>query len=106
MSTRAKNRAKEKRKKEKRARKEATRTLYESYKRQGINTKSKRSKSKNKKSKSATTTRKKNHAGGRCGNPGCIKCYGINFNPFLVNGKPQGMPHWMYQKWMKEKTNG
>lgn len=100
MSKASKTRAKQKNKKDKKARKEAKQTLYESYKRQGNNTKSRRSKTKIKR----VGPRKRIHPTGRCGNPGCIKCYGVFYGPFLKDGRPNKMPNWMWKRWMKEQT--
>ncbi len=103
MSKASKTRAKQKNKKDKKARKESKRTLYESYKRQDNNTKSRRSSFQSKAKKIGP--RKRTHSIGRCGNPGCIKCYGVFYEPFLdKKGQPEGMPNWMYRRWMKEQT--
>jgi len=95
MSKKSKKKAQLKRRNEKAARKAAQRARYESYMRSGSNTKSKRSQ-RNGKKKSG---RARNHPFGDCGNPGCRKCYGIHFRPFLNKGKPQGMPQWMWLRW-------
>ena len=102
MSKKCKAQGSEKRLKEKRNRKAVMQAQYQKFKEQGKNTKSKRSKRKASKAKSGITNI--NHPNGRCGNPGCIKCFGINFNPFLYKGKPLGMPCWMYLKWEGQRS--
>jgi len=97
VSNAAKTKHKEKRKKEKQSKKLAKKALYESYKNQGANTKSKRFQ-KTQKGKSLTTFIK--HPFRPCGNFGCIMCYGIDYKPFLTKkGIPRGMPQWLYMKW-------
>ena len=39
------------------------------------------------------------HPNGPCGNPGCKKCFPVNFRQFLVKGQPKNMPQWMWQMW-------
>jgi hypothetical protein len=93
---------KDKRAKEKQSRKAAQRALYESYKDQGITKNSKRFKRNSKKQKSIVST--KSHPTGSCGNVGCLKCNGVNFNQFLdKNKKPVGMPNWMFKQWLNQK---
>lgn len=102
MSKASTARTKEKRKKDKFAKKQAKKALYESYKKQGINKKSKRYKKKirNRKLVSGVS----HPDGGLCGNPACMVCYRIHFNPFLdKHGIPEGMPQWMYQRWIKTR---
>lgn len=97
MSKVSKTKAKKKRHDQKRARKAAQQALYESYKAQGINTKSKRSrKSFKSKAKGVSTI---SHPYGKCGNNGCIKCSGVYMKPFLKSKKPYQMPGWMYRLW-------
>jgi hypothetical protein len=95
MSKKSKKKAKLKRRSEKAARKAAQRARYEGYMKAGNNTKSKRSQRQGAK----RTTRTRNHPNGPCGNPGCIKCHGIHFRPFLRCGTPLGMPNWMWRHW-------
>jgi hypothetical protein len=92
-ASRAKTKAR--RKRERRARKQSQQEQYQKWRDLGINQKSKR------------FSRKK-HIGPKarkhprmCGNPACIKCYGLNFKPFLVKDKPKEMPQWMFQRWLK-----
>ena len=103
MSKKSKKKTKEKNQKAKRARKDAQRALYESFKNQGINTKSKRAR------KTSKSKRKMvdgiNHPNGACGNQGCIKCHGVHMKPFLRKGKPHRMPHWMYKLWLVHGDN-
>ena len=90
---------KDKRAKEKQSRKAAQRALYESYKDQGITKNSKRFKRNSKKQKSILST--KIHPVGSCGNVGCRRCHGVNFNQFLdKNNVPVGMPRWMHKRWV------
>ena len=70
MSKASKTRQRLERRKEKRARKEAKKALYESYKAQGKNKKSKRFVAK----KTLVNMRKHTHPKGPCGNVGCVKC--------------------------------
>lgn len=102
MSKKCKSAAKERRKAMKRARKQAMKAKYQAFKEAGKNTKSKRFAQRSKVKK---TARSKSHPLGRCGNPGCIKCFGIHFKPFLLKGKPHRMPHWMYLRWIKLEGN-
>ena len=87
----------ERRRREKFARKQAKKALYESYAKAGANSKSKRNKQKSKKNLVSGV----DHPDGECGNPGCKKCYGVNFAPFIKNGQPHQMPQWMWQRWKK-----
>lgn len=96
MSKKSKKAARNKRLLAKRAKKAAQKARYQKFAEMGKNTKSKRFRAKGKK-----TARKKDHPNGPCGNVGCIKCFGINFKPFLEKGKPKGMPQWMYIRWKK-----
>lgn len=103
MSQKTKNRRKIKRLADKRAKKAAMKTLYESYRDTGKNTLSRRNKKANMKAKSRVATVR--HATSQCGNPGCRRCQGVNFGPFLnKEGKPEGMPQWMYQLWAAEEA--
>lgn len=88
--------AKEKRKKEKKAQKDAMRALYASYRDSKTNSKrhSRRVKKTKKKAHNMIS-----HPDGECGNVGCRKCFPPNFNKFMKNGKPRGMPQWMYIEW-------
>jgi len=95
MSKVSKKRAAEKRRQQKFAKKQAKKALYESYANQGVNKKSKRFQKKGKKKLVSGI----DHPLGPCGNPGCIKCFGINFEPFLRKGIPFRMPQWMYLRW-------
>ena len=97
MSKKSKAKAKRKRRDKKRARKATQQALYDSYKKQGINTKSKRAR-KSAKNKGPKAT---NHLDGRCGNIGCIKCHGVHMKPYLRKGKPNRMPSWMYKLWSR-----
>ena len=96
MSKKSKTKAKEKRKNQKAARKAAQRALYESYMKQGKNTKSKRARKNEKTAKKVSAI---SHPDGKCGNPGCIRCFGIHYRPFLQKGVPYRMPHWMWMRW-------
>jgi len=98
MSKKCKSASKEKRKAMKRARKAAMQAKYQAFREAGKNSKSKRCLLRGKKRK---TARQVDHPYGKCGNPGCIKCFGIHFKPFLLKGKPHRMPHWMYLQWKK-----
>lgn len=101
MSKASKAKVKERRQKEKHAKKQAKIALYESYRKQGINSKSKRFRNKNAQKKLATSI---DHPYGKCGNHGCIKCYGLNFKPFLNRlGRPVNMSQWMWLKWKANK---
>ena len=102
MSKKSKSKAKDKRKAEKRARKQAMKAKYQAFRDASKNTKSRRFLVSNKKGRSA---RIQDHPLGKCGNPGCIKCYGVSYRNFLVKGKPYRMPNWMYQRW-KGSING
>jgi hypothetical protein len=73
MSKKAKSEAKRRRRAQKRARKAAQKALYESRKRDGINTKSKRYRFLAKRARKRKL-RVKRHAKGACGNVGCTKC--------------------------------
>ena len=97
MSKNSKTKSKERRKKEKAARKSIMRARYEGFIKAGKNTKSKRSQRIKKKS----SGRARSHPLGRCGNPGCIECYGVCYRPFLKKGEPKGMPQWMWLRWGK-----
>lgn len=95
MSKKSKNKAKIKRRNEKAARKAAQKARYESYMKTGTNRKSKRSQRKDGQVNVSTVS----HPFGQCGNPGCMRCYGVHFKPFLKNGKPSNMPQWMWLRW-------
>jgi len=97
MGKTSRTKSKEKRKEQKRARKNAQKALYESYMKQGKNTKSKRSTLNNKRKAKAISV--VSHPDGACGNPGCAKCFGVFFGPFLCKGKAYRMPQWMFMKW-------
>ncbi len=102
MSQKSKNRRKVKRLADKRAKKAAMKALYQSYRDAGKNSLSKRAKKSNTKAKGRIATTK--HNTDQCGNPGCIRCQGINFNPFLdKEGKPTkgSMPHWIWLMWSR-----
>ena len=77
MSKKAKSEAKKRRRAKKRAQKAAQKALYESRKREGQNTKSKRVRLKAKRTRSVKLQR---HRSGPCGNVGCRKC-----NPEVAN---------------------
>jgi hypothetical protein len=98
MSKNSRAKSKQERLKKKRAKKAATKARYQKYAEAGRNKKSKRFKSKKRK-----TISKKDHPNGRCGNPGCIRCFGLRAERFLVDGVPRGMPHKIWLKW-KEMT--
>ncbi len=84
------------RKKERTARKASRQAQYERWRDLGINTKSKRQVKKGRKG-----PRMRRHAIGNCGNPGCIRCFGVGFGPFLDKlGAPFNMPHWMWRLWV------
>lgn len=80
----------------KRALKQQKAALYESYKRAGKNKLSKRFRRNQKK-----LVKDHDHPQGVCGNPGCEKCHGVSFRPYLKKGKPCDMPHRLYLKWQK-----
>lgn len=101
MSKSSKAAAREKRKQSKFARKRAKKALYASYAEKGANKKSKRFLKKGLKKLAKGI---KHAFTGKCGNPGCKKCYGIYFGAFLKKGKPHRMPHWMYLAWCKENA--
>lgn len=71
MSKKAKNNAKRENLKRKRAKKAANTAQYQSWAREGENTKSKRAKSKAKKNRLVNTI---SHKDGDCGNIGCRRC--------------------------------
>ena len=98
MSKKSKAASKKKRQAAKRARKSARQALYESYRDRGINSKSRRSRLN---AKARNKMRSRTHPHGHCGNPGCIKCYGVHYKPFLVKGVPKSMPNWMWMRWSK-----
>ena len=100
MSKKSKTKAKEKRLKDKAQRKATQRALYESYMKQGKNTKSKRARKNSKATKSKRVTTE-SHPDGQCGNPGCTKCFGVYFKAFLVRRQPHNMPQWMWLLWEK-----
>lgn len=84
-----------KRLKEKRARKDAMRAQYKKFAEQGRVKGSKRAKKAMKKNISLVS-----HPCGPCGNPGCKKCFSVNYKPFLnKDGKPENMPQWMWQRY-------
>ena len=99
MSKKCKTQAKERRLREKRARKESQKLRYKSYAVAGGNSKSKRY-SRNSSNRTLSTA----HSLGKCGNIGCIRCFGVNFNPFLVKGKPHRMPQRMYIRWLEQQA--
>jgi hypothetical protein len=72
MGKKARTRRAEFRKKEKRARKERQRALYESYKLEGKNKKSKRVSLGAARARQVRTV---NHPNGACGNVGCERCF-------------------------------
>lgn len=98
MSKKSKTKSKERRLKDKAQRKATQRALYESYMKQGKNTKSKRA-VKNSKATKSKRVSNISHPDGKCGNPGCMKCFGIYFKAFLTGGLPRNMPHWMWLRW-------
>jgi len=100
MSKKSKASSSAKRLAQKRARKAAMQAQYQKYAEMGKNQKSKRNRSKNAR-KGITTV---SHPYGKCGNPGCTKCFGINFNPFLEGKVPVGMPPRMYSKWKEQRS--
>ena len=73
MSKKAKSEAKKRRRAKKRAVKAAQKALYESRKREGINTKSRRVRLRAKRTK-RLKLRVVKHRLGPCGNVGCTKC--------------------------------
>lgn len=79
----------------KRAAKQSQQALYESYKRAGRNLKSKRFVKGQRR-----LVKDHDHPHGECGNPGCTKCQGMSFRPYLKQGEPYNMPHKVYVKWM------
>ncbi|MBX3187818.1 MAG: hypothetical protein KF819_12415 [Labilithrix sp.] len=81
MSKKAKSEAKKRRRAKKRAQKAAQRALYESRKREGQNTKSKRVRLKAKRARRIRLVR---HRLGSCGNVGCKEC-----NPIPENVAPR-----------------
>ena len=91
----ARAKAKLRRLREKRARKQSMQATYDAWRDQGVNKKSKRSRKNAKKTLARNTT----HPLGACGNPGCVRCHGIRFRPFLQNGQPHHMPQSMFIKW-------
>jgi hypothetical protein len=98
LSKKSKTKSKERRRKDKAARKAAQRAKYEGFMKAGKNTKSKRAVQSARKRRGITCI---SHPDGKCGNPGCTKCFGVHFRPFLSKGKPKGMPHWMWMRWDK-----
>ena len=71
MSKKAKSAAKKRRRSKKRAMKAAQKALYESRKREGINTKSKRVRLRAKRTRKLRLVK---HRTGPCGNVGCREC--------------------------------
>lgn len=98
MSKKAKAASKKRRQDQKRTRKAARRALYESYRDRGVNSKSRRARNN---VRAQSSLRRGSHPEGRCGNPGCMECFGIRFKPFLVKSGPRDMPHWMWLRWSK-----
>jgi len=96
MSKKAKTKSQLKRARERKAQKEANRSRYEGYMARGINTKSKRNTARG---RGVSKVRATSHLLGMCGNIGCNKCFAMNFEPFLVDGRPKGMRQWMYMRW-------
>lgn len=101
MSRASRSRRKEKRDKEKRSRKAAQKAKYQAFRDAGNNQKSKRFR-KNAKMKSTLST--VSHPHGKCGNPGCTRCFGFFFSSFLdENGVPRNMPHRMWLAWQRKQ---
>ena len=97
MAGRAKRKAAaDKRKAKRKAEKDARKALYASYRDSGRN--SKRDRRKKKKVKKSAHNMI-SHPDGKCGNVGCRKCFPVNYNRFMRNGRPHGMPQWMYIEW-------
>jgi len=96
MSKTAKAKSKQERLKQKRAKRNAMQALYQSYRDRGETKGSRRGRKKSAKKVNAVSTI--SHSGGKCGNVGCKKCNprAINFDGFIVNGRPKGMPQWMW----------
>ena len=100
MSAKSKTKSQEKRRKEKLARKAQTRALYASYRDQKDNSK----RNKRKKKQLIKSVRTERHTDYFCGNQGCLKCFPVNFNPFLIKKIPFQMPSWIFNEW-KENVN-
>jgi len=98
MSKKAKSASKARRLTAKRAKKNAMHAKYESFARDGITKGSKRATLRGKRK---VAFRVVSHPYGTCGNVGCIRCHGINFRPWLINGVPRGMPPKCYARWVE-----
>ena len=95
MSKASKIRSAEERRKIKFARKRRKRELYFKYGEEGKSKSSKRFISKKRKFAKNTS-----HKDGKCGNPACRKCFGINFHNFIKNGIAKNMPNWMWSEYI------
>jgi hypothetical protein len=96
----ARAKAKLRRLKEKRAKKQSMQTIYQKWRDDGVNQKSKRAR----KNARKNLARNISHPDGPCGNPGCVRCHGIHFRPYLQDGVPVRMPQWMFIKWNQLTT--
>ena len=94
----ARARAKLRRLREKRARRQSMQSQYERWRDEGRNRKDK---SKRAKKAKRVLARNVSHPLGPCGNPGCTRCHGVRFKPFLQGLVPVGMPQWMWLRWNK-----
>ena len=99
MSRKSRALAKEKRLGKKRNEKAAKMALYESFRKSGQNSKSKRAQRNKIVEKKVG---KPKHKTTNCGNAGCLKCNEINFSPWLIKGKAVNMPSWLFKIWSKE----
>lgn len=97
MSKSSRARRKNKRAVQKKRQKEAKRLLYAGFSEQGRRKGSVRARRAKKKGP------KKPHSARLCGNPACVKCFGVSYKQFLgKGGVPVGMPQRMYIKWVEE----
>lgn len=101
MSKKSKSASKERNRKKKAQRKANNRAKYESFMRDGKNTKSKRNRMG---SRRKVLLQVHDHPHGSCGNAGCIRCFGATFNPFLKDDVPHMMPQWMFLRWREERA--
>jgi hypothetical protein len=95
MSKSSKIKNAEERRKIKFARKRAKREEYLKYAKEGKSKSSKRFVSKKRR-----FAKNISHKDGKCGNPACVKCSGINFHNFIKkNGVVKNMPNWMWLRY-------
>lgn len=100
MSKAARAGGKLRRLREKRTRKDTMKAQYKKFAEQGRVKGSKRLSRKEQQKKLSLVS----HPNGRCGNPGCKKCFSMNYKPWLnKDGQPEGMSQKLYQSWLRDK---